>query len=125
METNLTALSVKKILIVEDDLIIALSTEKMVEKIGHDVIDRVTTGEQAIDVALKEKPDLILMDIRLAGKLDGIDATKKIKSEMDDIKIVYLTGNTDPAYRERANGTGYEAYLIKPITYKDLEKIIS
>lgn len=115
----------KKILIVEDDLIIALSTEKMVEKIGHDVIERVTTGEQAVEVALREKPDIILMDIRLAGKMDGVDATREIKRQVDDISIIYLTGNTDLAYRERADDTGYDAYLIKPITYRDLEKIIS
>jgi two-component system, response regulator PdtaR len=125
MITNLSEIALKRILIVEDDLIIALSTEKMVERLGHEVIERVTTGEEAVKAACSSRPDLILMDIRLAGEMDGIDATRLIKEEMPDVKVVYLTGNTDPVYRQRAEGTGYEAYLIKPIALHDLKEIVA
>lgn len=114
----------KKVLIVEDDLIIGLSTEKMVEKLGCDVIARVTTGEEAVEIALEMLPDLILMDIRLAGELDGIDASMKIRVHNQEIRIIYVTGNADPGYREKARGSGYEAYLIKPVQFEDLRKYI-
>lgn len=114
----------KKILIVEDDLIIGLSTEKMVERLGCEVIGRVTTGEEAITVALDKKPDVILMDIRLAGELDGIDASLKIRDRNQNFKLIYVTGNADPGYREKAKGSGYVAYLIKPVRFEDLKRYI-
>lgn len=112
----------KKVLIVEDDLIIALSTQKMVQKLGYKVIGRVTTGEEAIKQALASKPDVILMDIRLAGELDGIEASTKILDSISDTAIIYLTGNTDHMYLERASKTGYKAFLVKPVSIADLKK---
>lgn len=108
----------------EDDLIIAMSTEKMVEKLGYQVISKVTTGEEAVDAAINLHPDIILMDIRLAGKMDGIDATRLINHQVQGIKVVYITGNADPAYREKANGSGFEAFLIKPVRFEDLKEIM-
>lgn len=115
----------KKVLIVEDDLIIALSTEKMIERLGCEVIKMVTTGEEAVKVAIESRPDLILMDIRLAGEMDGIDATREIRKHLNGVRIIYVTGNADPAYREKAEGSGFEAYLIKPVRFDDLKKFIS
>ena len=114
----------KKVLIVEDDLIIAMSTERMVERLGHQVVSKVTTGEEAVDAAVNLSPDIILMDIRLAGKMDGIDATRLIKNQVQSIKVIYITGNADPAYREKATGSGFEAFLIKPVRFEDLKEII-
>lgn len=115
----------KRVLIVEDDLIISLTTEKMVEKLGCQVIGCVTSGEEAVEVAKKNHPDIILMDIRLNGKMDGIEATQQILGYINDTRVVYVTGNTDNAYRVRADETGYEAYLIKPVSIDDLRLIMS
>ncbi|MEX0647077.1 MAG: response regulator [Balneolaceae bacterium] len=112
----------KKVLIVEDDMIIALSTQKMVQKIGHKVIGRVTTGEEAVQEAVHSKPDVILMDIRLAGNIDGIDASSLILKSVTDTDIIYTTGNTDQSYLERAGKTGYKAFLVKPVSMIDLKK---
>jgi two-component system, response regulator PdtaR len=114
----------KKVLIVEDDLIIALSTEKMVERLGLEVVKMVTTGEDAVIEAYEHNPDIILMDIRLAGKMDGIDAAMKIREKLTGPRLIYVTGNADPVYREKAAGSDYEAYLIKPIRFDDLKKIL-
>lgn len=114
----------KRVLIVEDDLIISLTTEKMVEKLGYQVIACVTSGEEAVEIAKMDQPDVILMDIRLNGKMDGIEATQKILGYIDNTKVIFVTGNTDNAYRERADKTGYDAYLIKPVTLEDLRSII-
>jgi CheY-like chemotaxis protein len=114
----------KRVLIVEDDLIISLTTEKMVEKLGCQVVGCVTTGEDAIKAAEENKPDIILMDIRLNGSMDGIEATKEILANLDSTRVIYVTGNTDNAYKERAEKTGYDAYLIKPLRMEDLKSII-
>jgi two-component system, response regulator PdtaR len=114
----------KKVLIVEDDLIIALSTEKMVERLGCEVVKMVTTGEDAVKSAIEKNPDVILMDIRLAGEMDGIDATMEIRKHLNGVRVIYITGNADPAYREKAEGSGFEAYLIKPVRFDELKKII-
>ncbi|PWN06930.1 response regulator [Rhodohalobacter mucosus] len=114
----------KKVLIVEDDLIIALSAEKMIQRLGLEVLKVVDTGEKAVETALNNKPDIILMDIRLAGEMDGVEAAFRIREELSKPRIIFVTGNADPGYRTKAEGTGYEAYLVKPIRLEDLRKII-
>lgn len=111
----------KKVLIVEDDMIIALSTQKMVQKLGHEVIGKVTTGEDAVLQALNSEPDVILMDIRLAGSIDGIEASEQILEKKPDISIIYVTGNTDQAYLDRAQKTGFKAFLVKPVRFQELK----
>lgn len=113
----------KKVLIVEDDLIIALSTQKMIRKLGHDVVGQVTTGEDAITKALEANPDIILMDIRLAGNMDGIEASTQILQSASDISIIYITGNTDASYRERAKETGCKGFLVKPVRVNELRNL--
>lgn len=101
-----------------------MSVEKMVQRLGLDVLKVVETGEEAIEAALSTEPDIILMDIRLAGELDGIEAAFEIRKKLSDTRLIFLTGNSDPIYRKKADEIDYEAYLIKPIRFDDLEKII-
>lgn len=111
----------KKILIVEDELIIALLIERMVTSLGHEVVDKVTTGEKAVTAALQQNPDLILMDIRLQGKMDGIEAMSEIRQKAN-IPVIYITGNTDQMYRKRIEKTDYLAFLTKPISMGKLSQ---
>jgi len=111
----------KKILIVEDEMIISLMIERMIRQLGHTVVDRVITGEAAVEAAEKHQPDLILMDIRLKGKLDGIEAMMQIR-EKANIPVIYITGNTDSMYRKKAEQTEYLDFLTKPITYGELNR---
>lgn len=111
----------KKVLIVEDELIISLLIEEMVKSLGHEVMDKVVTGEEAVNLALEQKPDLILMDIRLRGEMDGIEAMAKIKQKAN-IPVIYITGNTDQVYRNRVEKSEYLAFLTKPVTINDLSK---
>ena len=111
----------KKVLIVEDEMIIAMLIERMVIKLGHEVIDKVSTGEEAIGIALEETPDLILMDIRLKGELDGIEAIKKIQ-EKKAVSVIYISGNSDMAHQKKMKNTDYLDFLSKPITRSDLIK---
>lgn len=111
----------KKVLIVEDEMIIAMLIERMVINLGHQVIEKVSSGEEAIDKALEYSPDLILMDIRLKGEIDGIDAISKIQEKMN-IPVIYISGNSDLAHLEKIESTEYIDFLSKPITQSDLSK---
>lgn len=116
--------SPKKILIVEDELIIALMIERMVLNLGHSVAAKVTTGEAAVEAAKEHNPDIILMDIRLQGEMDGIEATLQIQKTAS-IPVIYITGNSDENYRKRMEDSKPLDFLTKPITQGDLSRSFS
>ncbi|MGD8427468.1 MAG: response regulator [Balneolaceae bacterium] len=111
----------KKVLVVEDEMIIALLIEKMVQNLGHQVVDKVTSGEAAVSAASEKDPDIILMDIRLQGEMDGIEAMLKIR-EKRNIPVIYISGNTDMIYQDKIKKTDYIDFLSKPITISDLNR---
>lgn len=112
-----------KILIVEDESIVALALQEMVEQLGYQVVGNVLTGEEAVTKAIDLKPDLILMDIRLKGMIDGIEAAQKIRSKTD-IPIIYLTAYGDEETVHRAKKTEPSAYIIKPFNELSLRSNI-
>jgi len=114
-----TSKATARILIVEDDGIIAYSLQRVVTKLGYEVVGPVPSGEQAIQKASETNPDLILMDINLAGKLNGIEAAAQIQAQ-SAIPVVYLTGYTeDILFQDSEIGKPY-AYLGKPIHERKL-----
>ena len=113
----------KKVLIVEDDMIIAMVLERMIKKLNYTVIDKVITGEDAINCANQNEPDLILMDIQLKDSIDGITAMEKIRAN-SNVPVIYITGNSDQFYVNRAKATDYIDYLVKPIQMKELQESI-
>ncbi|MFN1834594.1 response regulator [Balneola sp. MJW-20] len=110
----------KKVMIVEDDLILNLLYESYLDKLGYDAEGELVYGKTAIEIAKKRNPDLILMDISLEGEIDGIDAMKEIR-KFSDVPVIYITGNSDPYHVQRAKETGYLDYLVKPIEFNDLK----
>jgi PAS domain S-box-containing protein len=112
----------KKILIVEDETIEALDIKKMLESFGYDVPSVVLNGETAVETAKKIRPDLILMDIILKGKLDGISAAKKIQEL--NIPVIFLTAHSDDEAVERAKKTEPYGYLVKPYDPLDLKNTV-
>lgn len=112
-----------KILIVEDEVMIAQWMKMELEDAGYSVYDFITTGKDAIEFMKDNLPDLILMDINLIGKLDGIDTAKIITSNID-IPIIFMTGYDKHSIVERAMKLNPIAYLTKPIEMWDLEPII-
>ncbi len=104
----------QNVLIVEDEFIIAMLIEKQVKRLGYAVTDKVASGAKAIQ-SVKEKPcDLILMDIKIMGDIDGIETMRKIR-EFSDVPVIYITGNSDPLTRQRAFETNPAGYIVKPI----------
>ncbi len=112
-----------RILVVEDDRIIARSLRIILEKFGYEVTAIASTGQAAVRETEETKPDLILMDIILDGDMDGIEAARLIRSYLK-IPIIYLTAHTDPAMQKRAAATQPFGYLSKPIMKKELRSAI-
>ncbi len=108
-----------RILIVEDEVIIARDIQKTLLKLGYDIATLAVSGEQAIKTAEHENPDLVLMDIVLRGKTNGIETAGQIL-ERFDIPIIYLTSYSDEKYLERAKITEPFGYLLKPFKSGEL-----
>lgn len=111
------------ILIVEDEQLVADDLRETLEYLGYSISDLVASGEEAILQAEAKKPNLILMDIRLEGKMDGIEASMRIKS-LFDIPVVYLTANADQATLERVKTSQPFGYILKPFDEKTLSTTI-
>lgn len=113
------------ILIVEDEAMTAMYMSTMLRRYGFEVYKCLSTGEDAVDFAVKNSPDLILMDIRLAGNMDGIEAAQKILSTTaHPVQIIFTTGYSDIEYRERAHKLNPAGFLVKPLNTKELIGII-
>ncbi|NLW75127.1 MAG: response regulator, partial [Methanomicrobiales archaeon] len=102
-----------KILIVEDEMIISMEIKQKLRGMGYEVVGQAITGESAILKAGEKNPDLVLMDIRLKGEMDGITAAKRI-IELYDLPIIFLTAHSDKATLERAIAVSPSGYLLKP-----------
>ena len=113
----------KNILYVEDDKIISKIVLGHLSKIGHKA-KTINTGEFALEMIKRESFDLILMDISLAGKMDGIETTKIINNKYN-IPVIYLTTRSDEDTLKRVMETQYYGYLIKPATIEELDVAIN
>lgn len=111
------------ILIVEDDPIQAEVLRVQLVANGYQIAGVVSQGETAVAQAMEMLPDIVLMDIILAGEMDGIEAAQIIRST-DDILVIYLTACADDAFFKRAQGTEPYAYLLKPSTSREIQLAI-
>jgi diguanylate cyclase (GGDEF)-like protein/PAS domain S-box-containing protein len=112
-----------RILVVEDEGLIARDIENMVRNAGYEVCGVVSSGEEAVEEADKTEPDLILMDIILQGSMDGVEAAEKIRGRLN-IPVIYLTAHTDENTLERAKLTEPLGYTLKPVEQKELLTVI-
>ncbi|WP_290966926.1 response regulator [Gracilimonas sp.] len=120
-DETLTESANKKILIVEDDMIISLVVENMIKKLGHTLVGKAASGDEAIELAKEHQPDIVLMDIRLKGEMDGIEAVTQIKEHITT-EVIYLTGNSDKVNYERAKATECVDLISKPFTIGELTR---
>lgn len=110
---------------VEDEVLLQLTLTLMLEKMGFSHITKVPSGTEAVELALEESFDLILMDIMLKDHVDGIEAYRRIKRQCGEVPIIYITSNTDSISRKkRAAQLGYHAYINKPASFKQLKQSI-
>lgn len=112
-------MSAARILVVEDEALIADDLERTLGRLGYATPAVVGDGDRAIDAAASDRPSLVLMDIKLRGRMDGIDAARVIR-ERYDIPIVFLTSHSDPATLSRASTVRPHGYVMKPFDERDL-----
>lgn len=112
-----------RILIVEDQVVVAKSIEAMVIDHGLEPIGLCKTGEEALDLVERERPDIVIMDIKLQGKIDGIKAATSIH-ELYRIPVIFLSDYTDKATVRHAKAAQPVNYLSKPFTENDLLRAI-
>lgn len=112
-----------RVLIIEDDMILALSLEIMLKKLGFTEIQKTHSGEKALEVMVEFEPQLMLVDIFLGAGITGVDVVKTIQKKKN-IPVVYITGNSDDYHRKLAAETNHAGYLVKPVTFTELRKTL-
>jgi CheY-like chemotaxis protein len=108
-----------RILIVEDEHIVAMGIKRMLKNLGYTVTGVASSGEDAINKTESTFPDVVLMDIMLKGDVDGVEAAKTIKAKFK-VPVVYLTAYSDNNILDRAKRTDPFGYIIKPFDEMDL-----
>lgn len=111
------------ILLVEDEQIAAMDIQEMIEQADYTVSSVVDSADAALDAIAEHSIDLVIMDIRLNGDRDGIDAVEEINDQYE-IPVVYLTAHSDDDTLKRAKETNPAGFLVKPVTEADLRTTI-
>src|SRR5687768_5194207 len=122
-EPNLGMRSLR-VLIVEDEFFISLDIKELVQTLGHVAVAIAVSADEAVKKAEMEHPDVVLMDIRLVGSRDGIDAAEEIRKRFG-IGSIFVTANTDPQTRQRAQAVQPLGFLQKPLTEHRLNAALS
>jgi len=117
-------MSSAKVMIVEDEAIVALNLERTVRKMGYGVICVVDTGEDAVEQFELQPADIVLMDVRLKGHMDGIEAARIIASQRS-VAIIFLTAYNDEATMNRAQDITSTTFLAKPVDERVLARTMS
>ena len=108
-----------RILVVEDEAITAADLQDRLSALGYEISGWATSGEEAIELARADKPDLALMDIMLRGKMNGIEAARILRSELA-VPVIFLTANSNDAVLDKAKASEPFAYLLKPFEERQL-----
>jgi CheY-like chemotaxis protein len=106
-------MKIPRILIVEDEVITAIALKRELISLGYEVVAMADTTEEAVVAAEKNQPDLVLMDITLGGKLDGVAAATAIRGSLG-LPVIFLTAHADDTTMKRAMLAGPFGYLLKP-----------
>jgi PAS domain S-box-containing protein len=112
-----------RILVVEDESIVALDMCDRLERMGYAVLGTVARGEDAVRQVAEVQPDLVLMDIRLRGKIDGIEAARQIRDQ-SDVPVIYMTAHAEEETLQRAKITAPSGYVLKPFEERELRATI-
>ncbi|MBI5504207.1 MAG: sigma 54-interacting transcriptional regulator [Deltaproteobacteria bacterium] len=119
-----TAAGPARILVVEDESIVAVDLAARLQRLGHQVVGTARSADEAYRIAAAHKPDLVLMDIRLEGEEDGVSVGTRIRHDLD-VAVVFLTAYADSRTLERARQAAPLGYIIKPFDQRDLEVTVS
>ena len=112
-----------KVMVVEDERIVALHLKQQLTRLGYSVPAMATSGERALRQIVEIQPDVVLMDIHIEGTLDGIATAGQIPPDLQ-IPVIYLTAYSEDMTLERARGTRPYGYLVKPFSERELHASI-
>ncbi len=112
-----------RVLVVEDEYLIALSLSLTLQNLGYEVCAVASSADEAVRCANHEKPDVILMDVRLGGRRDGVDAAIDVHDSRRT-PVIFLTGSTEPETLARIHDDHPAGVLAKPVTAQELEHAI-
>ncbi len=110
-------------LIIEDEALIAEELSERLSSLGFYIIGSVDTADEGIAIATIERPELVLMDIRLRGKKDGVQAAEEIRRRVD-VSIVYVSAHSDEMTVNRAKTTDHDGFILKPFHRRELESTL-
>ncbi len=113
-----------KILIVEDEILTAVLLKRNLELVGYAVSDPAATGEAALRTIETEQPDVVLLDIRLKGEMDGLELAEKITLNYQ-LPLIFMSGYSDQSTLKKAEAFNPAAYLIKPLTPDDIVPVLN
>lgn len=113
----------KTLVVVDDEIIIATQLEEVLNEEGYEVLDITSTGEEAVELAAALRPDLMLMDIKMGGEMDGIEAAGIVQNELD-IPVVFVSAYADEDIINRAKHLEPFGYVVKPVARKQLKAAI-
>ena len=116
------SIPIKKVLIVEDDLLLLLVQERLVKKLGYEVVGTACEGEAAYRMIKLYSPDIILMDINLEDDIKGTEVIEMIRKEGIETQVIFLSGEREPEIVRKAKQLGCVDYLLKPVEPKRLEE---
>ncbi len=120
LKTDLSSMKTKRVLIVEDDALTAEELSVGVLSCGHEIIGIIRSGEEAVRIAKEVQPDLMLMDVRLDGAMDGIETAQEIQRTLTT-PVLYVTAFVTEDLLKRASTTRVLGYLLKPLNPRQLE----
>lgn len=112
-----------RLVVVDDDTLIRFYLTEIVEQMGHEVVGATGDAASAVALCAAERPDVVLMDVRLGGRPDGIDAAAEIAA-VAQAQVVFITGSSDPATVERMKAAKPLAVLYKPILPEQLARVL-
>jgi PAS domain S-box-containing protein len=118
-----SAAASKTVLVVEDERVVAKDLQRTLTRLGYRVPTTVASADDALRAVTNECPDLVLMDIRIRGELDGIETARILKQRFD-VPVVYLTAYADPETVARAKSTEPHGYLLKPVNFDELRSTV-
>lgn len=116
-------MTLARVLVVEDERVVALHLRQQLSRLGYDVPFMATKGPQALEAIELHRPDVVLMDIHIEGDMDGIDTASRIPSHLR-IPVIYLTAYSEESTLERARSTKPYGYLLKPFSERELHATI-
>jgi DNA-binding response OmpR family regulator len=114
----------EKILVIEDNVMLAETYVDLLQHSGYEVLDVVATGEAALRAASRGRPDLVLMDISLTGPMDGIETYEMIQEKLD-VPVIFISGLSDERSRDRMQQVPNHRFLMKPVDFSELEQVIA